>query len=63
MQNLAAQALGQDPRQPRLSVGQIGGQGAEHDISVMPVDAAGWTPLQNPVTGEFYFMFGVDPLA
>lgn len=67
LQQLALRALGQDPHQDRLSVGQLRSAGLESDIESLPVDMSEYQPIQDG-NGHFYFMVdfsgidGADPI-
>jgi len=51
----AAKAVGQDARQPRITVGQMQSIGSEADMRALPMDVSKFKPLQNSA-GAFYFM-------
>lgn len=54
--------LGIDPNVLRLFAGQVHFAGREADLLSLPVDTTHQEPLQDPTTGDFYFMPGVsDP--
>lgn len=55
-EKLAIQKLGKDQHQPRRYTGQTSASDFMRVIMALPVDASGWTPLQDSLTGELFFM-------
>ena len=56
----AQRALGLPGQMERLFASQVAALRHEAELQRLPVDSSGYAPLQDPVTGEPYFMFGYD---
>ncbi len=59
-QQLAARSTGVNPRFPRVWPGTVRSAGTELDLAQLPVNAAAFTELQDPVTGQLYFIPGIS---
>lgn len=59
-QALAAQPGGISARFPRVWPGPIRSAGTELDVAQLPVDAAAFEELQDPTTGQLYFVPGIS---
>lgn len=58
---LAAQASGDDPRSPKVVLGQRRAQAAESDLLSLPADLTRFAPLMDYVSGEWYAIPDVIP--
>ena len=57
---LAARPTGVPARFARVWPGPIKQGGNELDMVQLPVDAGSFTELQDPTTGQLYFMVGIS---
>lgn len=60
-EKLAIQKMGKDQHQPRRFTGQTSASDFMRVIMALPVDNAEWSPLQDPLTGELFFVADATP--
>jgi hypothetical protein len=59
---VAAKAIGRDNKQPHQFQGAMAATDFIAIVMSLPVDADGWTPLQDSLTGELTYVLGGDML-
>ena len=59
-QQLAAKPFGVNPRFPRVWPSTVRAAGTELDLAQLPVNAADFQEMQDPITGQLYFVVGIS---